>query len=357
MVGTPIRWSLVICSAVLGLALVAAPAGAQTGQIKGRVVDAQNKPIEGAKITIVMTEGINRRFETKTRKGGDFLQIGMPTGNYTVTAEKDGMTQAFPVRVGLDMKEVNFVLQPGGQAAAGQMSKEDLAKQAARVEGIKAKFAEGAALSAEAAALNTEAAALSAEGKTVDAEAKTAGAQGKYDMAILKFQEVIVDVPKCAECYLNIGSVYAQKKEYDKSEEAYRKVLEMNPESADAYNGLATIFNSQKKFTEAQAASAEATKRSTAASGGTGNPEALYNQGVIAWNANDFQKAQESFNAALAAKPDHAESHFMLGKVYLNFGKLAEAAKEFETYTKVAPTGPNAKEAASNFEMLKQYIK
>jgi tetratricopeptide (TPR) repeat protein len=208
------------------------------------------------------------------------------------------------------------------------MSKEEAAKQAARVEGIKTKFAEGAALSND----------------------------GKYDEAIAKFQEVLVDVPKCTECYLNIGSVYQQKKEFDKSEEAYRKVLELNPESVDAYNGLATIFNSQKRFDEAQKMSAEATKRASAP-GGAVNPEALYNQGVIAWNANDFAKAQESFNAALAAKADHAESHFMLAKVYLNLGKLPEAAKEFETYTKIAPTGPNAKEAASNFEMLKAYIK
>lgn len=329
MVGKPIRWSLSICALVLGLALVAAPASAQTGQVKGKVVDANNKPVDGAKISIVNSEMQNRKFETKTKKDGTFLQIGLPTGQYKITAEKDGLSQTFDVKVSLDMKEVNFTLMPGGQAAGGQMSKEEQAKQAARVEGIKTKFAEGAALSNE----------------------------GKYDEAIAKFQEVLVDVPKCTECYLNIGSVYAQKKEYDKSEEAFRKVLELNPDSVDAYNGLATIFNSQKKFEEAQKMSAEATKRAGGAAGGPVNPEALYNQGVIAWNANDFAKAQESFTAAIAAKADHAESHFMLGKVYLNLGKLPEAAKEFETYTKVAPNGPNAKEAASNFEMLKSYIK
>jgi len=328
MVGTPIRWSLAICALAAGLALVAAPASAQTGQIRGKVVDAQNKPVEGAKITIINSQMVNRKFETKTKKGGDFIQIGLPTGDYKVTAEKGNLSQSFDVHVGLDMKEVNFTLVPGGQAS-GEISKEDAAKQAARVEGIKTKFAEGATLSNE----------------------------GKYDEAIAKFEEVLVDVPKCAECYLNIGSVYAQKKEYDKSEAAYRKVLEMNPDSVDAYNGLATIYNAQKNFEEAQKMSAEATKRASAASGGVANPEALYNQGVIAWNANDFQKAQESFTAALAAKPDHAESHFMLGKVYLNLGKLPEAAKEFETYTKIAPSGPNAKEAAANFEMLKTYIK
>lgn len=343
MVGKPIRWSLAICALVAGLALVAAPASAQTGQVKGKVIDAQNKPVEGAKITIINVNMQNRKFETKTKKDGNFLQIGLPTGDYKITAEKDGMVQSFDVKITLDMKEVNFMLQPGGQAAAGQMSKEEAAKQAARVEGIKAKFAEGATLSNEAAALGTE-------GKADEANLK-------YDAAILKFQEVIVDVPKCAECYLNIGSIYSQKKEFDKSEEAYRKVLEMSPESVDAYNGLATIFNTQKKFDEAQKMSAEATKRASAGPGGAANPEALYNQGVIAWNANDFQTAQQSFNAAIAAKADHAEAHFMLAKVYLNLGKLPDAAKEFETYTKIAPNGPNAKEAASNFEMLKSYIK
>ena len=43
----------------------------------------------------------------------------------------------------------------------------------------------------------------------------------------------------------------------------------------------------------------------------------------------------------------------MLGQVYLNLGKLPEAAKEFETYVKIAPTGQNAKEAQTNFDMLK----
>jgi TolA-binding protein len=47
----------------------------------------------------------------------------------------------------------------------------------------------------------------------------------------------------------------------------------------------------------------------------------------------------------------------MLGQCNLNLGKLPEAAKEFETYMKIAPTGPNAEKAKSNFEMLKAYIK
>lgn len=316
--------SVAICAVVLGLVALAAPASAQTGQLKGKVLDAQKKPIEGATVTIQHADSTTK-YTLKTKKGGDYIQIGIPPGQYTVTAEKDGLKQSFPTRVSLDMIEVNFELKPGSNTAG--MSKEEAAKANARVEGLKAAFSEGASLSNS----------------------------GKYDEAIAKFNEVLKDVPKCTECYVNIGSIYALKKDYEQSEIAFRKALELDPNSIDSYSGLATIYNDQKKFTEAQAMSAEVAKRTSVGSGASA--DTLYNQGVIAWNANDFAKAQEFFAGAVAANANHAEGHFMLGRVFLNLGKLPEAAKEFETYVKVAPTGKNAKEAQSNFDMLKQYIK
>jgi tetratricopeptide (TPR) repeat protein len=316
--------SLAIGAMVLGLAALAAPTSAQTGQVKGKVTDAQKKPIEGAVVTIQHVDSATK-YTLKTRKGGDYIQIGIPPGQYTVTAEKDGLKQSFPTRVSLDMTEVNFELKPGSNLAG--MTKEEAAKANARVEGLKAAFSEAASLSNS----------------------------GKYDEAIAKFNEVLKDVPKCTECYVNIGSSYAMKKDYEQAEIAYRKALELDPNSVDSYNGLATIYNDQKKFTEAQAMSAEVAKRTSVGSGASA--DTLYNQGVIAWNANDFAKAQEFFAGAAAANANHAEAHFMLGRVFLNLGKLPEAAKEFETYVKIAPTGKNAKEAQTNFEMLKQYIK
>ena len=316
--------SLGICAMVLGLALTAAPALAQTGQLKGKVTDAQKKPIEGATVLIEHQDS-RTKYTLKTKKGGDYIQIGIPPGNYLVTAEKDGLKQSFPTRVSLDMTEVNFELKPGGNT--GPASKEEAAKAAARTEALKAAYAEGANLS------NT----------------------GKHDEAIAKFNEVIAQVPKCTECYVNIGSNYASKKDYAAAETALKKALEIDPNSVDAYNLLATIYNDQKKFPEAQAMSAEASKRATA--GGGASADTLYNQGVISWNANDFPKAQEFFAGAVAANPNHAEAHFMLGQAYLNLGKLAEAAKEFDAYLKVAPTGKNAKQAQSNVDMLKQVIK
>jgi tetratricopeptide (TPR) repeat protein len=326
MVGTRlVNRILTLCALVLAVAIVAAPAFAQTGQVKGRVVDAENKPVDGAKVTVQQTD-TNSKFDLKTNKKGEYMQIGVPPGTYKIVVEKDGLTSTKTQRIGLDMAEVNFTLKKGGDMS--EMSKEDRAKAEAKVAGIKAAYAEAAALANA----------------------------GKYDEAIAKFNEVIGQVPKCTECYIGIGAANREKKDYAASEAAYRKALEIDPNYIEAFSGLANIFNDQKKFTEARAMSDEASKRAGAA-GGAGNADMLYNAGVISWNANDFAKAGEQFTAAVAANPNHAESHFMLGQVYLNLGKLPDAAKEFETYTKIAPNGPNAAKAKSNFDMLKAYIK
>jgi tetratricopeptide (TPR) repeat protein len=326
MVGTHIvSRMLAICAVVVACAAVAVPASAQTGMIKGKVIDAQNKPVEGAAVTLQQVD-TNSKFQLKTNKNGEYMQIGVPPGNYKVTVEKDGLSSTKTTRVSLDLTELDFTLTKGGSGEG--MSKEDAAKAEAKNAAIRAAFKEGATLSNA----------------------------GKHDEAIAKFNEVLKDVPKCPECYIGIGASSAAKKDYPAAETAYKKAIELDPNAVDAYNGLATIYNDQKKFTEAQAMSAEGMKRATAG-GASGSADSMYNAGVISWNANDFAKAQEQFAAAVAANPNHAESHFMLGRVYLNLGKLPEAAKEFETYTKIAPNGPNAKEAASNFEMLKTYIK
>ena len=74
----------------LALALVAGPAAAQTGQVRGKVVDAKNQPVEGATVTIEMIEGMTRKYQVKTNRRGEFNgrigQAGEHAGRYAVLA-------------------------------------------------------------------------------------------------------------------------------------------------------------------------------------------------------------------------------------------------------------------------------
>src|SRR3954471_1662718 len=106
MTGAIIRRFLVTCVLAVGLAFVAAPASAQSGQVKGKVVDAKGQPVEGATITITNVETSGRKLTTKTNKKGEYIQIGLQPGNYTIAASKDNLSDSRNVHVSLDMSEV-----------------------------------------------------------------------------------------------------------------------------------------------------------------------------------------------------------------------------------------------------------
>jgi tetratricopeptide (TPR) repeat protein len=321
------RGSLLICAVVLGLFAFSSSAAAQTGGVKGKVVDAKNQPIEGAVIVIEMTEGMSRKYETKTDRRGEFVQVGLQPGNYKITASKEGMSQSFDQRVRLDMSQVNFALKPG---MVGDASAADRKKAEEKANALKGAFSEGVTLSND----------------------------GKHEEAIAKFNQVLTDVPKCVECYQNIGTVYTRMKDYAKAEEAFKKAIEIKPDSADAYNGLATVYNAQKKFDQAAEASAQAQKLAgsagTAGGGGGANAGTVFNQGVIAWNAGKIPEAKKLFEQAVEIDPKLADAHYWLGMATVNEGKLPEAAKHFEEYLKLAPTGQYAEQAKSILTSIKK---
>ena len=144
-------------------------------------------------------------------------------------------------------------------------------------------------------------------------------------------------MPTCGECYLNLGNAYVQKKSLPEAEAAYKKSIEIK-ESADAYNGLVRIYNEQKKFDLAAEAGGKAAALSATAGGG-GNPEAMYNNGVVLFNAGKFAEAKTQFEAASKADPSMALAHYYLGMANLNGGDLAGAAAAFEAYLKLDPEG------------------
>src|SRR5512135_76667 len=82
--------ALIAAGLLLGLGFIAPPAQAQTGTARGKVLDAQGQPVADAKILIEFQGGITRKFEVKTNKKGEYMQVGMQPGQYRLTASKDG---------------------------------------------------------------------------------------------------------------------------------------------------------------------------------------------------------------------------------------------------------------------------
>lgn len=303
------------------LAVVAAPALAQS-VVRGKVVDAQGKPVADARV-LFEAEGVNRKTETKTDRNGDFLQVGLPSGNYKLTVSKEGVgaaAQQIRVTQG-NNPPISLTISPA--TAASAMSPEE-----------------------RAAAAALQAAASSA----LDAMRA-----GRHDDAIAAFKEVLAKVPTCADCYYNLGVAYTAKQQYADAEAAFKRVIELKPDSADAYTGLANIYNAQKKFDLAAEASAKAAQFAGNQPGG--GAEAAYNQGVIFFNAGKFAEAKVQFEAAAKADPNMAMAHYQLGMTALNLGDFALAVNSLEAYLKLEPNGPKAAEVKASLPALQAMVK
>jgi Tfp pilus assembly protein PilF len=292
---------------------------AQSGQIKGKVIDAEGKPVQGAQILIEYAEGVTRKFEVKTDRRGEFIQIGLQPGAYKVTATVDKLGSfSQQTRVTLSRPaEVVFEFKPG--AGGGDPA------AAAKAAALKKSFEEGVAAT----------------------QAKN------YDLAIQKFQEAAGVLPTCYDCYYNIGYAYSQKKDDKAAEAAWLKAVELKADYSEALNALATLYNNQKRFDEASAMSAKAAEAGGVLGGG-GNADAIYNQGIILWNQGKIPEAKAKFEEALKANANHPEANFQMGMALLNEGNLPGAITSFEKYLQLAPEGQFAAQAKGMLAQLKK---
>jgi len=306
------RTYLIRAALALGVVLaVSGPAAAQS-IVRGTVIDAEGNPIEGATVVIEATEA-NRRAEITTNGDGEFMQIGLASGAYNVTVTKDDLRDVQPVNISQGAPtELDFQLTP-----TSGLTEEQIESQRARLV-----LVEGAL------------------------EAMRAGQDAE---AINMFNELLVTIPTCSDCHYNLGVAHSNLEQYDEAEASFQTAIGMAPTSA-AYTGLANVYNAQQRFDLAAEAGAKASEL-----GGSGNnAEALFNQGVILWNAGNFADAKTHFEAAVAADPTIAMAHYQLGMANLNLGMVPEARSAFEGYLQTAPDGEKAAEVNGFLQQLPQ---
>lgn len=300
---------------VAAIASVAAAAAQNSARVFGVVTDRGGQPVAGATVTLEFAGGLARSYELTTDEAGEYLQMGLMRGPYTLTAAKEG--------VGVNRVAIDLV--------AGQELEQDLALLT--VEEIYRE-----SLSEE------ERAEFDARNATTDAfeQGLAAARGGRLEEAAEHLRTALEATPDCAECQRNLGIVYGRMEAWAEAEAAFRAALALAPDNAETYDGLAEIYNAQRRFDDAAEASAAAARLS---GGGDDDPAAVFDQGLIFWNAGRLDEARQQFERTLALDPGHGEAHYWLGMANLNAGQMAEAAAEFKLYLDREPNGRFAAQA------------
>ena len=279
--------TLIAALLLAGLGLAAPQAQAQTGTARGKVLDAQGQPIADAKVLIEFQGGVTRKFEVKTNKKGEYMQVGMQPGPYRFTASKDGYQPSFVEPRDLARRSH---ADPRLQAEHGGPGR----GRRRRRRGV------GAARQLPRRPSSCRPPARSTRPKRRTRPSWTTSP----------------DVP---EVYQNLGQLYVQKKDYPAAEAAFQKGLELRPDSTDMATLLARVYQESGQTDKAMAL----IEKSAGA-----NPQdakAQFNRGIFLLNANKNEEAIAAFEAAIKADPNMAEAYYHLGALLIGQGKIPEA--------------------------------
>ncbi len=288
--------SLVAVLFLLGLGLVAAqPAVAQTGSARGRVFDDKGQPVVDAKVLIEYQGGITRKFETKTNKKGEFMQVGMQPGPYRFTVTKEGFAPG--------VSEIRIPLGDATELEAFKLQPATVAQGGAGADELKKKFSEAVQLQSA----------------------------GKLDEAAALYKAILETSPDVPEVHQNLGSIYSQKKDFPAAEAEYQKALELRPGSTDIAAALAGVYRESGQPDKAMALMTKA------AGDNPSDAKAQYNKGIYLLNANQSEEAVKAFEAAVAADPTLAEAYFRLGTLMVGQNKIPEAITNLEKYISLSP--------------------
>ena len=316
------RVARVAAAAVLALSFATA-ASAQTGQVRGKVLDDKGQPVVEAKVTFDFKGDMTIKRETKTDKRGQYIQAGLQMGPWEVTAESGALKQTLKTKVSPgQMAELDFALT-ATSGSAGAMSADDAKKLADLRKALEDKYVAAVAL--------------------IDAK--------KYDEGIAGLTALITETGGCAICEAKIGEALEKKGDDAGAEAAYKKAIAADPKLPDPYAALATLYNKQQKFDQA----AEMSKKANELSGGAGgNASVVFNEGIIFWNQSKIAEAKARFEQAIKLDPKMADAHYWLGMALINEGELKGAAASFEKYLSIAPDGQHAAAAKGILQQIKK---
>jgi tetratricopeptide (TPR) repeat protein len=284
--------------------------GAGTGRLIGYVFDSDNKPIEGAKLTLEYVK-FNRSMEKVSDKYGKFTFLGLGKGYVRLRAKKKGYVDE------VHQFEV-YGINRNPRKKIVMKRVEDVDPGAKKTTASKDNFSQGLALF----------------------EAR------KFKEALASFEKFRKLQPKLHKVAFNIANCYIEMQQYGEAIRELEKVLEIikaetpdlkgNSEVAKIYSTIGDVYMRQDNFGEAEKYFKKAIDIDPA------DHAVAYNVAEIMFVAGKTDEAIKYYEMAVKIKPDWPKAYKQLGYAYLNKGDTKKAIEMLNKFLELDPNSPEA---------------
>ena len=285
----------------------------EAGALRGRVVDAEQQPVAGARVAIRPLSDAGAEFAVETAADGTYASRQLGAGLYAVTAAKDDLRgDMFRVRV-----RPGRTVRINVELAAGRRDATWIAELGDRESASRA-FAAGV----------------------------RASRNDDHPAAIEQFTLALARTADCAACHYNLAIAHTALDQFASAETAFQRVIELQPDYAAAYYGLASLYARQGRDADAAAARDEATRlaRERLAERLRQLDERLQ-RAVARLDAGDAAGALTDLETLLKHDSSFPPTHYWLAMAALDSDDTGRARTEFRRYLELAPDGAHAAQA------------
>lgn len=157
---------------------------------------------------------------------------------------------------------------------------------------------------------------------------------GRHDRAEEMFYLAQQINDSCPHCFYAIGVSLAARGRRDKAIFCWKRVLEIEPDYYGVNLRIAEAYRAVRNYDQAR----EYLLREVR--GDPGNTELLFDLAELTLESGQAASAAAKFSQIIELDPTHYESHFALGKVWLDLGQPKRAVGSFLTVTKLASNDP-----------------
>jgi Flp pilus assembly protein TadD len=160
--------------------------------------------------------------------------------------------------------------------------------------------------------------------------------ENKLDASVGHFRKAVHLYEIFPRAYEKLGTAYLEQQKWAEAETVLEKAIQLDPKFGDAYLELGAVCNQTKEYTKAEGALTRGLELNPHAPGGH------YELAKTYWAMGRWQDAAPHAANAVAALPDLAPTHVLMGNILLRKNDPEGALREYQEYLRLDPNGSMA---------------
>lgn len=172
-----------------------------------------------------------------------------------------------------------------------------------------------------------------------------ANAEKHYQEAEALFLRALAIRPNYCDAHLDLGKTYEATGRLQEAEAQLRAAESLSPLNVRAHNALSEFYFDRRQLPEAEAEARRSVEIEP-------TPQGNWDLGLVEWLKGDRRGAERAFLDAAALSPSDSRTHFMLGLLYMDSDRTADAIREYRAGLQLDPTNAEALANLKKLEFL-----